>query len=163
MKKQNCWEFKKCGRGPAGKNDCTAAKDSLLNRVHGGLNAGRSCWVSAGTNSIAAASGTFAIQLKECLRCDFFKLVQNEEERSEIGFSATRLGMLKLLKLQQSAPPRSVPGNTGSPQIDAQLREEFVQEFNKISSAKIAVSNDLQDEFAREVERINAMSGKSGT
>jgi hypothetical protein len=158
MKKQNCWDFKKCGRGSAGQNDCLAAKDRMLNGVHGGMNAGRACWASAGTNGPAAATGTFAIQLKDCLRCDFFRLVRTEEQNSEDGFSATRLGMLKLL--QQGTSSQNAPQTTGNGDIDADLKDEFVQELKRLTSEKDTVSHDLRDEFAREVERLNAMSGK---
>jgi hypothetical protein len=160
MKRKNFWEVKKCGRGPAGKNDCPAAKDSLLNSVHGGLNAGRACWVSAGTSGITAASGTFAIQLKDCLRCDFFRLVRSEEQGFETGFSATRLGMLKLLQQNKHSP--NAPVSTENGHIDADLRDEFVQEVNKILTAKNNVDQDLQEEFAREVERLSANTDKRG-
>jgi hypothetical protein len=53
-KKLNCWEFKKCGREAGGAKAkelgvCPATEDEKLNTVHGGKNAGRSCWVLAGT------------------------------------------------------------------------------------------------------------------
>jgi hypothetical protein len=160
MKKQNCWDFKKCGRGPDGKKDCPAAKDSMLNGIHGGMNAGRACWASAGTNGPSAATGTFAIVLKDCLRCDFFRLVRTEEQNSDDGFSATRLGMLKLL--QQGTPSQSAPRSTGNGDIDADLKDEFVQELKRLSYEKDTVFHDLRDEFAKEVERLNAKTGKIG-
>jgi hypothetical protein len=160
MKKQNCWDFKKCGRGPTGKNDCSSTKDSTLNGIHGGINAGRACWAQAGTNGPGAATGTFAMQLKDCLRCDFFRLVLTEEESSEAGFSATRLGMLKLLQqCPSSAKASQSPGNGD---IDADLKNEFIQELKRLSSEKEGLSHDLKDEFAREVERLSANAGKSG-
>ena len=160
MKKQNCWDFKRCGRGPAGKNDCPAAQEITLSGVHGGVNAGRACWVSAGTNGTSAASGTFAIVLRDCLRCDFFRLVKAEEEGSESGFSATRLGMQKIL--QDKKPSPAIPANSGSGHIDTHLRDEFVQEVNKIISQKNDVEQGLKEEFAKEVERLSSHPGRSG-
>jgi hypothetical protein len=161
MNGKNCWEFKRCGRGPAGKNDCPAAKDSTLNGVHKGVNAGRACWVSAGTSGDAAMTGTFAIQLRDCFRCDFYRLVQAEEGRSETGFSATRLGMLKMI--QQSKPSQHASSSVGSGHIDANLRDEFVKEVNNILSVKNNMDQDLQEEFAREVSRLTSKPGKSST
>jgi hypothetical protein len=160
MKKQNCWEFKQCGRGPAGKKDCPTAQETALNGIHGGVHAGRACWVSAGTVGTTAASGTFAIVLRDCLRCDFFRLVKTEEGGSEAGFSATRLGMLKIL--QDKKPSPAIPPSAGSGHIDIHLRDEFAQEVNKITSEKNNGQHDLQEEFAKEVERLTSRPGKSG-
>lgn len=84
MSKVNCWEFKQCGREPGGTHSkdigvCPAAVEEGLNGVHGGKNAGRSCWVVAGTLCGGAIQGTFAKKLLNCLDCDFFRLVEKEE------------------------------------------------------------------------------------
>lgn len=82
--KQNCWEFKKCGREPGGKNVqefgiCPATTDERLKGVHGGKSAGRACWVLAGTLCGGNVQGTFAQKYKNCEVCDFFKKVRQEE------------------------------------------------------------------------------------
>ncbi len=64
-KKLNCWEFKKCGREPGGThaNDlgvCPTTQEMRLDGVHGGINAGRSCWVVTGTLCRGEVQGTFA-------------------------------------------------------------------------------------------------------
>ena len=130
MKKHNCWEFKSCGRGPNDKNDCPAAVDNDLNGVHGGVNAGRACWVSAGTRRGSAITGTFAKELKECLRCDFYKLVEMEEQSSEFGFSTSRLGMLKIRNCSESLQDSSATSKAND--IDEKLRHEFIVEVNKM-------------------------------
>ncbi len=84
VKKVNCWEFKKCGREPGGThaNDlgiCPATTDKRLDGVHGGTNAGRSCWVLAGTMCGGKVQGTFAQKFKNCEVCEFFKAVKKEE------------------------------------------------------------------------------------
>jgi hypothetical protein len=150
MKRQNCWEFKNCGRGPNGKNDCPAARESDLNGVHGGVNGGRACWVSAGTRSGSATTGTFAKKLKECLRCDFYMLVEMEEQSSEVGFSASRLGMLKTLNRIEISLDSSVSSGKGS--INAKLRNEFIEEINKMMSIENGMSADQKTDKKGKIE-----------
>ncbi len=82
----NCWEYKHCGREPGGMHSdelgiCPAAKDRRLDRVHGGKNAGRACWVVAGTLARGNVEGTCAREYDNCAMCDFYKLVKAEEGR----------------------------------------------------------------------------------
>ena len=54
MTKQNCWEFKKCGREPGGGNIlkegvCPAATFELADGFCGGKNGGRACAYIIGT------------------------------------------------------------------------------------------------------------------
>ena len=81
--KQNCWEFKKCGREPGGTNAeekgiCKATSDTQLDGIHGGKNAGRCCWVVAGPLCDYAERGTFARKEDACIECDFYELVEQE-------------------------------------------------------------------------------------
>jgi len=83
-KNKNCWEVKGCGRELGGKNAkelgvCPAAIYRRLDGVHGGKNAGRVCWVVAGTMCAVRVQGTFAQEYKDCLECDFYKSVKEEE------------------------------------------------------------------------------------
>lgn len=82
--KLNCWEFKNCGREPGGRNNggkgsCPAATDSRLDGVHGGRNAGRTCWALTGTVCEGRPVGEFAMKFHNCHECDFFKRVVREE------------------------------------------------------------------------------------
>ncbi len=82
--KKNCWEYKGCGRERGGKNEkklglCPATVDARLNGVHGGVNAGRACWVMAGTFCEGEVQGTFAQKYRDCVLCDFYQLVRKEE------------------------------------------------------------------------------------
>jgi hypothetical protein len=84
MGKQNCWEVKKCGREPGGVKSnelgvCIAATEKRTNGIHGGLNGGRVCWVITGTLCGGSAQGTFAMKLGNCLNCEFYKIVRQEE------------------------------------------------------------------------------------
>ncbi len=97
--KINCWEFKKCGREPGGEHEkelgvCPAATETRLDTIHGGKNAGRACWVIAGTMCSGHVQGSFAKKYLSCSTCDFYQLVETEVGKNyQLG---TRL--LKKLK-----------------------------------------------------------------
>lgn len=97
--KQNCWEYKKCGREPGGINVpelgvCIAATETMLDGVHGGKNGGRACWAVCGTLCGGEVQGTFAEKMGNCKICDFYIEVFNDDI---LGFVTigTLLGMLK--------------------------------------------------------------------
>lgn len=82
--KKNCWEFKKCGREPGGENAsaigvCPASTNTKLDGVHDGKNAGRTCWVMAGTMCNGEVQGIFAQKYNDCRICDFYQKVKEEE------------------------------------------------------------------------------------
>jgi len=96
--KQNCWGVKKCGREQGGQKEselgvCPVSTFIALNNVHGGKNAGRACWVVAGSLCGGKVQGNEAQKRTACWECDFFKQVKKEEDPTTVGFSATRLGM----------------------------------------------------------------------
>ena len=93
LKKLNCWEFMKCGRGPRGAKTrqlgvCPAATERRLDRVHGGINSGRACWVVAGTYCGGTVQGSFARKQLACKRCDFYNKVHHEEGEAIVGKNA---------------------------------------------------------------------------
>ena len=80
----NCWEHKKCGREQGGTTVgelgvCPASVETKLDGVHTGKNAGRSCWVVAGTFCRGEIQGTFAQKNHDCDECDFYQKVKKEE------------------------------------------------------------------------------------
>ena len=84
MDKQNCWQVKNCGREPNGYRShelgvCRSAIEESLDGAHGGKNAGRACWVVAGTLCGGKEQGTFAQKYKNCSQCDFYLRVRQEE------------------------------------------------------------------------------------
>ena len=84
MKKRNCWDAKKCGRTKGGNREkdlgiCPVATEKRLDGVHGGENAGRACWVVAGTLCGEKVQGTFAAKYGQCEKCDFHQVVKKEE------------------------------------------------------------------------------------
>lgn len=105
MKKANCWEYKNCGREPGGKRAtelgiCPVTTHEQLMGAHEGINAGRACWVVAGSLCGGKVQGAYAQKLSNCWRCDFMNKVKQEEDTSAHGFSVTRLGMEKVLAKQ---------------------------------------------------------------
>jgi hypothetical protein len=94
-KKKNCWEYKQCGREPGGAQAkqlgvCPAATEKGFNGVHAGRNAGRACWVVAGTFCCSTIAGTVAREHGTCTSCNFYQLVKKEEHPDFI-FSGTLL------------------------------------------------------------------------
>jgi hypothetical protein len=84
MGKKNCWEFKQCGRQVNGAKAaelgvCSAAKEKRTNGVNGGLNGGRGCWAIAGTLCGGTVQGSFVSKVSNCLKCEFYQLVGQEE------------------------------------------------------------------------------------
>ena len=49
--KKNCWEYKECTmeRGRENARKCPASLDARFDGVHGGICAGRACWMIEGT------------------------------------------------------------------------------------------------------------------
>ena len=84
--KQNCWEVMQCGRGPGQGLDqehiCPAARENRLDGVHGGQNAGRACWVVAGTCCGGNVQGVFAQTITKCRHCMFYQQVVSEEKEN---------------------------------------------------------------------------------
>lgn len=96
--KQNCWEFKKCGREAGGCNAgelgvCPAAMANPLHGSHGGNKGGRACWIVAGTMCSGVVQGSFAQKFRGCTVCDFYQTVKSEEQ-SAFQFSTVLLGQL---------------------------------------------------------------------
>ena len=84
MKKQNCWEFFKCGRERGGAKvkefgECPAGTDTSAEGLNYGTNAGRICWAIAGTLCDGEVCGTMAVKHLSCSDCEFYKKVKAEE------------------------------------------------------------------------------------
>ncbi|MBI2265337.1 MAG: hypothetical protein HYU64_09230 [Armatimonadetes bacterium] len=58
---------------------CPAATCRAANGLNGGRNGGRICWAVAGTLCGGQVQGTFARKQLNCMACDYFKMVKNEE------------------------------------------------------------------------------------
>jgi len=81
----NCWEFKKCGREPGGKNAavdgvCPAAIESRANGIHQGKNGGRCCWVVVDSHCKIKRIGEISEKFFECRNCDFYAVVKQSSE-----------------------------------------------------------------------------------
>ncbi len=79
----------RCGREPGGnrvqdKGVCPASYDDTFDGLNRGENAGRSCWLAAGTFCGGTVQGTFAEKKDSCRECGFYKRVQVEEADTNI-------------------------------------------------------------------------------
>jgi hypothetical protein len=97
--KKNCWEFKGCGRYEGGHRVqdlgiCPTTMERRLDGIHGGKNAGRACWVIAGTLCEGNVQGSFAKKYKNCEKCDFYQEVR-KQENTRFLFSFTLLNKLR--------------------------------------------------------------------
>ena len=85
MTKSNCWEAKNCGREPGGGKAgefgvCPVSTEIRLDGIHGGKNAGRACWIVAGSMGDGKIQGTYAEKYANCSKCDFYMKVKSEEQ-----------------------------------------------------------------------------------
>ena len=92
MAKLNCWEYKKCGRQIGGEKTkdlgiCVASTQKGTNGIHNGKFGGRCCWAIAGTLCGGTVQGTFAIKVTNCQKCEFYKLVHQEEGKEIMSSS----------------------------------------------------------------------------
>ncbi len=81
---KNCWEYMECGREPDGRHAgdqgvCPAAIEQRLDGINSGKNAGRICWLVAGTFCHGETQGTFARKFFNCNLCSFFQQVSKDE------------------------------------------------------------------------------------
>lgn len=121
--RKNCWEHKRCGRERGGaKVDelgiCPAASEGRLDGTHGGTNAGRACWVVAGSLCGGKVQGTFAQKFQSCSTCDFYLRVRTEEGLAKFELTPTLLG-----KLRKPENPRVSPDAGGAAGWKGPVRE----------------------------------------
>jgi len=104
--KLNCWEVLECGREPGGSREsergpCSAATETTCDRINGGVNAGRFCWVVSGTLCGDEVQGTLEEKAEACHQCAFFRRVKYEEgchfQTLKPGLGATEAGDLHRL------------------------------------------------------------------
>ncbi len=86
MERRNCWEVFQCGFEPGGKRSdshvCPAATEQRLDGINGGKNGGRACWaVSKTLCGHGNIYGDLNKKFSECLQCEFFEMVLDEEGR----------------------------------------------------------------------------------
>ncbi|MDH5297589.1 MAG: hypothetical protein OEV91_01035 [Desulfobulbaceae bacterium] len=89
--KENCWEFKKCGREEGGARTgelgvCPAATESRVDGVNDGKNGGRACWAVSKTLCVGKVEGSFSAKVTNCMLCDFYRQVCREQGS---GFQGT--------------------------------------------------------------------------
>ncbi|MDA8078759.1 MAG: hypothetical protein M0Z79_07440 [Nitrospiraceae bacterium] len=90
---QNCWEFFNCKDIPT----CPVPKETRLNGIHSGKNAGRACWVVAGTLCGGNKQGSHIDKEHGCLQCKFYNTVKEEEFEKPEGFRLS-MSLVQILK-----------------------------------------------------------------
>lgn len=154
MSRVNCWEFKQCGRQPGGAKagelgGCPATECRGLHGIHGGVNAGRACWIVAGTLCGGPVTGTFARELGNCWKCDFFASVKKRESDATLGFSGTLLGMQRSVdKIVRFDHLSHIAGIGRVKNLEA-LRNELTRTTAHVLGAK-------PDVFLRDLEHLSA-------
>lgn len=98
-RKLNCWEFMLCGREIGGSKAkdlgvCPVSRETKLHNVHDGRNAGRACWVVAGSLCGGTRQGTFADKFVTCEKCEFFMKVK-QEIGARFNFASVLLARFK--------------------------------------------------------------------
>ena len=91
--KLNCWEYKKCGREPGGAKVlelgvCPVPVNQKMDNIHGGNKAGRTCWMVAGSFCNGEIQGSFVAKMKNCMSCDFYQKVKEEEGKELVSTAA---------------------------------------------------------------------------
>jgi hypothetical protein len=84
MARQNCWEFKRCGRQPGGDRVaelgvCPASTLEKATGINGGVNGGRACWAIVGTLCKGQVQDNIVAKLRHCAKCDFRLTTAREE------------------------------------------------------------------------------------
>jgi len=96
----------KCGREPGGAKArrlgiCPAAVETNFNGFNEGSNAGRLCWLVAGTFCDGVVQGTFADKCVSCKQCNFYQTVHREKGTTTQSvysfniFAATHIGRVR--------------------------------------------------------------------
>jgi len=86
----------KCRREPGGEKadklgECPAAIDSTFDGFNLGHNAGRTCWLVAGTFCNGKVQGSFAKKRVSCRECDFYQKVNYEESITQLSVGSMRV------------------------------------------------------------------------
>lgn len=80
--RKNCWEYNECTmeRGRENARKCPVSLDARFNGVHGGICAGRACWMIEDTLCNDALQGDFIEKYKECGTRNFYEYVKEAED-----------------------------------------------------------------------------------
>ncbi|MBI5631947.1 MAG: hypothetical protein HZA15_00475 [Nitrospirae bacterium] len=98
---RNCWEFFGC----KDIGTCPVPNEKKLHGTHSGKNAGRSCWIIAGTMCGGSKQGSHIDKEHGCLRCNFYESVKKEEFSKPHGFKLSA----SLLEILKKSPSGSIP------------------------------------------------------
>ncbi len=97
-----------CGREPGGERAdelgaCPAADNPVFNGLNQGKNAGRACWLVAGTFCNSQVQGSFAKKQESCKNCAFYKKIHGEEGVTGLELGSTRIAAHTHARIVQNA------------------------------------------------------------
>jgi serine/threonine protein phosphatase PrpC len=189
-KKLNCWEYMKCGREPGGVKvaklgTCPASVDPTFNGLNQGTNAGRICWLVAGTFCNEKVQGMFAKKQDACRDCIFYKQVHAEEGVTSLSaetiniFGLTHIGFVRKSNedryLIKKLPDRSVllavadglggevAGDYAAEIIMGRLAEIQQVSVGKEQQELELLVKDIDIAINREAEKNNDLEGMGST
>ncbi|MBU0987034.1 MAG: PAS domain-containing protein [Proteobacteria bacterium] len=119
--KQDCWEYKKCGREPNGAKVhelgvCPAATFKDADGFLDGKNAGRACAFVSGTFCGGGIQGSFTDKNKNCGKCDFFL-----DLKRQYGNEASILSFNKYVRGRKKPKASGRGFSTGFAGVDLRL------------------------------------------
>jgi protein phosphatase len=136
--------------------------------MNDGLNAGRSCWLVAGTACKGPASGIFAKEFENCRKCEFYKKLHAENNRISLGIknidivACTHPGLVQeanedrylIRTMEDNALVLAVADGLGgdvSSDIAAEIARSRLSAMDNLPEGREAES---LDRFARNLDRI---------
>jgi len=135
MKKLNCWEFNKCGRSLESamgdvRSACPASVEVMLDGIHGGLCAGRACWIVADTLCKGKPMGKYADKRRKCMKCAFYREVRKQEGE---GF----MDVSRIVRHADSGAPvlglaRDYPGALEADRIEIMFSDALVSNLKTV-------------------------------
>lgn len=162
MKKLNCWQYKHCGREAGGKNAhelgiCPATMAKEVDTLHGGVNGGRCCWAVTGTLCEGKVQGSVGAKTKNCLKCEFFQLVSQEEGNDLVGVD-------KIIALLNRATREEEGAGEMERSVDPRTRKKLtVLVVDDSVSVRYALCRQLEERGLRVIEAKNGREAVSKT
>ena len=88
----NCWEVNNCGRQPGSdERVCPVFEATEYDGVNDGQVGGRFCWAIAGTLCQGEIQGSFVEKAMDCMKCEFYKQVVQEQGPKYVVVSPSQL------------------------------------------------------------------------
>lgn len=144
MSRENCWEYKGCGRQPGGGNAkelgiCSAANNQKAHKINNGKNGGRACWAIDDTACDNGKSSTEKLAI--CFKCDFYAKVRLEEGSKFKAFK----DIVEYLKKGTSNTPERTPQNKFAYKMETDQAAQKILIVEDSTSLRESLAHTLQD------------------